>query len=87
MGPKDKDFYRDLKRCIKKCGGKQRRAYLKQALTDNPEEAHLCDEFDFGLYGSKQFNGMDNDSTRKKSTDPVPLEKDDLSVPDDPPPA
>jgi hypothetical protein len=63
MGPKDKDFYRDLKRCIKKRGGKQRRAHLKKQLTDNPEEAHM-DEFDFGEYGSEKFNGMDGDATR-----------------------
>lgn len=80
MPQKDKDFYRDLKRCIKKRGGKQRRAFLKKTLNDNPEEAHLYDEYDFGEYGSEQFNGMDHDSTRSR-TDDHPPENDQTSDP------
>jgi hypothetical protein len=67
MAPRrDKDFYRDLKRCIKKAGNKKRRQYYKQTLVDNPQEAHFCDDFEFGEYSSEQFNGMDNDATRCK---------------------
>lgn len=61
---KDKKFYRELKRDIKKIGGKKRRAFLKKNLLENPEEAHWCDDFDFGEFGSEQFNGMDRDATR-----------------------
>jgi hypothetical protein len=63
---KDKKFYRELKRDIKKEGNKRRRAYYKQNLEQNPEEAHWCDEYDFGGLSSKQFNGMDNDATRRR---------------------
>ena len=31
---------------------------------NNSEEAHLCDEYDFGGLSSKPLNGMDNDATR-----------------------
>jgi hypothetical protein len=72
MPAKDKDFYRDLKRCIKKRGGKQRRAFLKRTLEDNPEEAHLENDFDFGGYSSEQYNGMDHDATRKKDDEIKP---------------
>jgi hypothetical protein len=67
---KDKKFYRALKRCVKKDGNKKRRAYFKQNLLENPEEAHLCEEFDFGEGNSEQFNGMDNDSTRRRDEEP-----------------
>lgn len=61
---KDKKFYREMKREIKKEGGKRRRAYYKQNLLQNPAEAHWCEEYIFGDLNSAQFNGMDNDSTR-----------------------
>lgn len=75
---KDKKFYRDLKRCIKKDGNKKRRAFYKQNLLENPEEAHLC-EFDFGESNSEQFNGMDHDATRQR--DEVTLEDSVASEP------
>ena len=63
---KDKKFYREMKRSIKKDGSKRRRAYFKQDLIENPEEAHWCEDYDFGGLCSEQLNGMDKDSTRKK---------------------
>jgi hypothetical protein len=75
MAPRrDKDFYRDLKRCIKKAGNKKRRTFFKKNLLENPEEAHLFteDDFEFGDYSSQQFNGMDNDSTRRREGDSSP---------------
>ena len=68
---KDKKFYRELKRSIKKEGGKRRRAYYKQNLLDNPEEAHWCEEFDFGSLSSEKFNGMDDDATRRRDDQDV----------------
>lgn len=73
---KDKRFYRNLKRSVKKDGNKKRRAFFKQNLVENPEEAHLCDEFDFGDLNSKQFNGMDNDATRRRDDEDI-IEQDD----------
>jgi hypothetical protein len=71
---KDKDFYRDLKRCLKKAGNKRRRAFHKQNLVDNPEDAHLCDDFDYEGFASKPLNGMDHDTTRRKDDgQPTPL--------------
>lgn len=66
MSQKDKDFYRDLKRCIKKRGKKQQRAHLKRSLEQNPEEAHLENDYDYGAYSSEQYNGMDHDATRNR---------------------
>jgi hypothetical protein len=67
---KDKKFYRELKRSIKKEGSKKRRAFYKQNLTNHPEEAHLCEDYDFGDLSSKPFNGMDNDMTRRREEKP-----------------
>lgn len=64
MNSKDKDFYRNLKRCLKKRGKKQHRSFLKRNLDTNPEEAHLVNKFEYGEYSSKPYNGIDNDSTR-----------------------
>ena len=80
MAARDKRFYREMKRNIKHEGNKRRRAYYKKNLSDNPEEAHLCDDYDFGEMSSKPLNGYDKDATRKKQEelDSLPeLERDD----------
>lgn len=64
---KDKKFYRELKRTVKQNGNKKRRSYYKKNLEKNPEEAHFCEEFDFGDCNSKQFNGMDGDKSKGDS--------------------
>ena len=51
---------RQLKREIKRKGGKLRRRQLKQGLTENPEEAHET-VVDFGRLESKVLNGLDRD--------------------------
>ena len=53
---------RQLKREIKRKGGKVRRRQLKQGLIENPEEAHTT-EVDFGSFESKTMNGLDRDQT------------------------
>ena len=55
---------RQLKREIKRAGGKHRRRLLKQGLIENPEEAHE-DEPDLGKFRSADLNGIDRQMTRK----------------------
>ncbi len=54
---------RQLKREIKRAGGKRRRRQLKEGLTDHPEEAHE-DTFDFGNLRSADLNGFDRPPDR-----------------------
>ena len=49
---------RQLKREIKRVGGKHRRRQLKQGLIEHPEEAHE-DEPDHGPVPSSELNGLD----------------------------
>ncbi len=49
---------RQLKREIKRAGGKHRRRLLKQGLAEHPEEAHE-DEPDLGVFRSEVLNGFD----------------------------
>ncbi len=65
MNNKDKKRLREIKRRIKRAGNKRLRSHFKRDLEENPEETHLGD-VDFGSKSSKKFNGMDDDSTRKK---------------------
>lgn len=54
---------RQLKREIKRKGGKVRRHQLKQSLIENPEEAHTV-EADFGRFSSAPMNGIDRPPPR-----------------------
>jgi hypothetical protein len=57
---------REIKRAVKRAGNKARRQRLKRDVAENPETAHLT-EFDFGRDSSAGFNGMDQDSTRRRT--------------------
>jgi hypothetical protein len=61
----DKRRMRELKRAVKKRGNKHRRSQLKRDLTANPDEAAHSEE-KLGRYSSEKFNGLDQDSTRKR---------------------
>jgi hypothetical protein len=61
----DKRRMRELKRAVKKRGNKHRRSQLKRELAENPDEAAHSEE-KFGRYRSATYNGLDQDSTRKK---------------------
>lgn len=61
----DKRQLRELKRAVKKRGNKHRRQQLKRNLADNPEEAAHTEET-LGRHSSAGYNGLDQDSTRKK---------------------
>lgn len=61
----DKRRMRDLKRALKKRGNKHRRQQLKRDLNENPEEAAHSEE-KLGRWSSQGFNGLDQDSTRRK---------------------
>jgi hypothetical protein len=61
----DKREKRQLKRDIKRAGNKRRRNQLKRDLADNPDEAHHS-AGDVGRLSSKEYNGMDQDSTRRR---------------------
>ncbi|HEX3146758.1 MAG TPA: hypothetical protein VHR66_01575 [Gemmataceae bacterium] len=56
---------RKLKRQVKRAGSKHRRRDLKQQLAENPEGASEVEE-DFGKFSSVNFNGLDQDATRKR---------------------
>ena len=58
---------RQLKREIKRAGGKHRRRLLRQGLVEHPEEAHQ-DEPGFGKFRSAELNGFDRPS---RDRDPV----------------
>lgn len=68
MPDPDKRKMREIKRAVKKRGNKHRRAELKRALSENPEEAAHAEE-DLGGYNSSALNKLDNDSTRRKKDD------------------
>jgi hypothetical protein len=61
----DKRRLRELKRAVKKRGNKHRRQQLKRDLTENPEEAAHSEET-LGRHSSAAYNGIDQDSTRKR---------------------
>ena len=63
---REKRELRKLKRTIKKAGNKRRRASLKRDLREHPEDA-AHSEFEFGDDSSATLNGLDQDSTRKRS--------------------
>jgi hypothetical protein len=65
MEPTKRELRRQ-KRELKQAGSQHRRRALKQELLDNPEEAHHSEE-NFGRYSTERLNGIDRDSTRKKS--------------------
>jgi hypothetical protein len=57
---------RQQKRELKRAGSQRRRRVWKQELRENPEEAPYSEE-DFGRYSTARLNGLDRDSTRRKS--------------------
>ena len=61
---------RQLKREIKRKGGKIRRRQLKQGLATNPEEAQDT-VVDFGRFESKKLNGLDRDQTWRQAERPA----------------
>lgn len=56
---------RQLKREIKRAGGKHRRRQLKQALNEHPEDAHE-DQPDVGKFRSDELNGLDRPTTMRE---------------------
>ena len=77
MNQDQKRELRQLKREIKRKGGKIRRRQLKQGLIDNPDEAQDT-VVDFGRFESKAMNGFD----RQPRREPI---KDDSERADDSP--
>ncbi|CAN5831435.1 hypothetical protein BH23PLA1_BH23PLA1_12880 [soil metagenome] len=67
MDPKEKRELRELKRVIKRAGGKRRRRQWKRDLIENPEGAHRTEE-NLGRYRSSEFNGLDRDLTRQRDS-------------------
>jgi hypothetical protein len=67
MMDREKRELRQLKRDIKRAGVKRARLQLKRGLVDDPEEAHEA-SLDYGRHRSAGLNGIDNDSTRKRSS-------------------
>jgi hypothetical protein len=64
----DKRRMRELKRAVKRRGNKHRRRQLKRDLAENPDEAAHSEE-KLGRYRSEEYNGLDQDATRKKEGD------------------
>ncbi len=71
---------RQLKREIKRKGGKVRRRQLKQRLAENPEEAQDT-VVSFGRFESKTLNGLDRSQTwrEQREADPTGSEPPDES--------
>jgi hypothetical protein len=65
MEPTKRELRRQ-KRELKQAGSQHRRRALKQELRDNPDAAHQSEE-NFGRYSTERLNGIDRDSTRKRS--------------------
>ena len=55
----NKRLYREIKRIVKKDGNRSRRRYLKKILIDNPQEAHLEEDYKYEFNSSKSLNGID----------------------------
>jgi hypothetical protein len=68
MDPHKREL-RKLKRDIKRAGSKHRRRQLKRDLEENPEEAHHSQE-SFGRNASDTLNGLDEDATRRRASEP-----------------
>jgi hypothetical protein len=61
----EKRQLRKQKRAVKRAGGKRRRRHLKQELRDQPEEAPFS-EYEIQRDRSADYNGLDQDATRRK---------------------
>jgi hypothetical protein len=74
MDPTKREF-REQKRQLKRAGSRHRRRDLKQALRENPEEAHTVEE-SFGRFSTAELNGLDQEATRtrRKPEDPAARE-------------
>ena len=59
---------RKLKRTLKRAGSKHRRRALKRQLVADPEGAAEA-EPTVGKFSSEGLNGLDQDSTRKRTDD------------------
>ena len=68
MDQDQKRELRQLKREIKRKGGKIRRRQLKRGLIDNPEDAQDT-VVDFGRFESKVMNGFDRQPAREPIKD------------------
>jgi hypothetical protein len=64
MDLRDKRQVRELKRCLKKKGGKRRRLFFKRSLASDPAHADEADFPGFGGCRSSRLNGLDLDATR-----------------------
>jgi hypothetical protein len=62
----DKRRQRRLKRDVKRAGNKRRRNQLKRELVERPEAAHESEE-ELGRYRSADYNGLDQDATRRRA--------------------
>jgi len=64
MSDDKKRLLRETKRQIKKDGNRSRRRHLKKQLEEDPENAHLADDYDYEYNSSTFLNGFDKDATR-----------------------
>ena len=62
---REKRQLRQLKRQLKNAGNRRRRRELQRDLDAHPQEAHWSEE-QLGRYRSRDLNGIDRDSTRRK---------------------
>ena len=66
MDSREKRALREQKRQIKRLGNQRLRRQVRQALTEAPEEVADL-EPDYGKFRSVGLNGMDQDTTRRRS--------------------
>jgi hypothetical protein len=62
---REKRQLRKLKRDLKRAGNKRRRQQLKRELIEHPEDAPFS-TVDVGRHRSADFNGLDQDATRRR---------------------
>ena len=58
---------REEKRVLKRKGTQRARRRARRALTENPEEAHVHVEPDYGRFRTADLSGLDHDSTRRRA--------------------
>jgi hypothetical protein len=58
---------REEKRILKRKGTQRARRRARRELVENPDEAHIHVEPDYGRFRSADLNGLDHDSTRRRA--------------------
>ena len=61
---------REEKRILKRKGTQRARRQARRELLENPEEAHIHVDPDYGRFRTADLNGQDHDATRRRDAGP-----------------